>query len=212
VYEETFTSISGCDSVVTLTLVINQCSNVPTNKIILNQTESNGSVNCYNALNEITLAGNGGSVVFQSGSSVTLIAGQSIRFLPGFHAQAGSYVEAYITTTNSFCDELPQAIVSVPQSAEKSIIVAEDEIDLKRLAVPALKAYPNPNKGSFNVKLTNVDTSVQLLVFNSIGEIIYSNNNFENETTVNIENAKKGIYFVRAIFGNETLTQKVIVE
>nr|HPR60802.1 Ig-like domain-containing protein [Prolixibacteraceae bacterium] len=67
---------------------------IPENTNIVDVTLSEGDIDCYNALQTITIAGNDGSVIIESGANVEFIAGQSIVFLPGFHAQSGSIVHA----------------------------------------------------------------------------------------------------------------------
>jgi len=65
---------------------------------------SNESNVCFNAQNDITVAGSS-PVTIENKANATLIAGNSIRFLPGFHAQESSNVDAHITTTGSVCNE-----------------------------------------------------------------------------------------------------------
>jgi alpha-tubulin suppressor-like RCC1 family protein len=185
---------------------------IPENLNVDKTTISNGDSKCFNAYKIITVAGSGTSVVFASGSSVNVIAGQYILFLPGFHSVEGSYVDAHITTTSSFCETESSSIVSLP--VEKSI--SEDfgiQDDINPISVKSVKVYPNPNNGRFNLVLENFEGICKIKVYNTLGATIYeaSANNTSN-IEINLPYVKKGIYFVSVISGKEQFNKKVVIK
>lgn len=182
----------------------------PTTLNIDNQTFTSGSDTCFNATQNIVVANNGNAVEFESGAYATFIAGQSISFMPGFHAKNGSTISAYITTNSAFCNDLPIAIMATEPIAEKSIYVSENKTsENKQLQ---MKIYPNPNYGRFTVELLNFDREVQLFVFNSMGAVIQKAIVNGDQTSLDLSTKQRGIYFVKAFDGEKQLTQKVIIQ
>ena len=75
--------------------------------------------------------------------------------------------------------------------------------------------YPNPNKGSFNIKYTPLSDNVKINVFDISGRAIFEkqytpNGNF-NET-INLQNASKGVYLVSILDGDKKIVKKIVVE
>ncbi|HPB04863.1 MAG TPA: immune inhibitor A, partial [Prolixibacteraceae bacterium] len=143
---------------------------VPVNFELTDRTVESWETICYNAQNEITVSGNGSSVIFSSSSAETLIAGQSIRFLPGFHAQQGCTMNAYITTVGSFCDEVEQRS-TVPLSNETIAKTSKTKTEVKNSIANSrnVKIYPNPSNGWATIDLENVNYPVELIIYNSYG-------------------------------------------
>ncbi|HKM92113.1 MAG TPA: T9SS type A sorting domain-containing protein, partial [Prolixibacteraceae bacterium] len=178
-----------------------------------NTTISNGESTCFNAYLNITVAGNS-AVIFENGSSVNLIAGQSVRFLPGFHAQSGSFMNASITLNNSFCDSripISSPIVTQPEKKNlKNERIIKEQTILK--AEKSIKVYPNPNNGNFTIELTNFDSNADVYVYNMLGAMVYKSS-IENQSNLNINlpEINKGLYFVKVIGENEQFTKKIVV-
>ncbi|MCF8358195.1 MAG: T9SS type A sorting domain-containing protein [Prolixibacteraceae bacterium] len=188
---------------------------VPDNEQVSNYALSDGNYDCINALNTITVAGDGTTVDFFSGSSVTLIAGHSINFLHGFHAHSGSYMDAHITTNNTFCDDLPeQAIVeyTAPETY-KSKTVEEERINKNIIGEePMMAVFPNPNSGQFNIKLNNFNGETRLIMFNTMGQKVYDETVNEKQITVGLPHIKQGLYFIKAINNNKQYDQKIVIK
>lgn len=72
----------------------------------------------------------------------------------------------------------------------------------------ALKIYPNPNSGRFNIELEgNYNTITSFKVLNILGNEIYSHENFQHE--IDLSNQPEGTYFVQITLNNEVLTRKI---
>lgn len=185
---------------------------VPINFSLLNTTINHST--CYNALQNITVAGDGMPVILQSNAVVEFIAGQSIRFLPGFHAQAGSMVHAHITTTGTFCNPGPApSIVQASPPHEKSI---EFEKDGEALQTPfgekQIKLYPNPNNGRFTLQLQNFDNRTEVLVVDLLGKTMHKASIFNTEhIEIDMLNAPRGIYHIIVSDNKRVETRKMVV-
>lgn len=185
---------------------------VPDYLSLKNISKGSGETACYDALQDITLAGSGSSVQFISGSSITLIAGHSIRFLPGFHAYPGCYIDAYITTTASFCEELSGRIVN--STYEKSISIQPvSEGNIPKNEERTMMIYPNPNDGNFILEYSNMEMGAEINVYNAQGSIVYRSNVSEPELQqISLPGLLKGLYFVNILDGKSQVTKKMVVE
>jgi len=181
------------------------------NITVNNTTLYDGDIECYNAFQTITVAGDN-QVLIENGATAEFIAGQSIRFLSGFSAQSGSYVNASITISNSFCSgSSSQSIVSA-QTFSKSIENDETEKVVCEYRISDMKVYPNPNPGRFIIELIQFENMIPVIVYNSMGMVVYNeelNPAIINE--INIPNLRNGIYFIKAYCKEGQLVQKIIV-
>lgn len=76
------------------------------------------------------------------------------------------------------------------------------------------KIFPNPNNGSFSVKIINdIMMPYSLEVINSVGEVMYNVEHL-NANSVNVRQAglPKGAYFIRVKSSNRVATQKFIIQ
>jgi len=182
---------------------------------IANQTYTNGTENCEGALQTITVAGIAGSVEVESGAIVRFIAGESIRFLPGFHASESSSVHAYITTDGTFCDGSPMpSIVQLPPVVEKSASQNESiEEPFDQLIHKQLKVFPNPNNGQFTLEINNFGEQTEIDVYNMAGGIVCRmKNNNNTKFEMNLPYLAKGIYNIRVTDGLTTKSIKMIIQ
>lgn len=67
--------------------------------------------------------------------------------------------------------------------------------------------YPNPNKGSFTVKVTEPTT---VKIINIIGQTVYTSELTEGENAVSINDQVTGIYFVQLKQGNQVKTVRIV--
>jgi hypothetical protein len=165
-----------------------------------------GDIQCYNALQNIIVS-EIPSVILHDGASVTFIAGNSIRFLPGFYAESGSVMNAYITTDATFCDMV------VPKSIT-GISIAEDAKEKPSFKKESqqIKLYPNPNTGSFTLELTNFEAQATVAIYNLLGEKIAQYYRLTGILQpINLEGIRKGIYFVEVSDGKTKMMKKMIV-
>jgi hypothetical protein len=190
---------------------------VPTNQQVSSTTLSSDDSDCFNATSTITVAGDGTQVIVESGAMAEFIAGQSILFRPGFHAQEGSNVSAYITTDGQYCVETTPAIVAQQQeeqgqqNEEKAAAVVtgtETAVEVPQ----TMLVYPNPNSGVFRVKFSQITEETQVMLFNSIGQMIFNQTTTDPEVLIDLPGITSGMYIVKAINRNNQFDQKVIVK
>lgn len=81
-------------------------------------------------------------------------------------------------------------------------------LDIKNIPFDTLHSliYPNPNDGHFTI---NIDKVNSILIYNSIGSLVYSSVNGLNE--IDISNFPKGLYFIKVLSSDKLYTQKILI-
>ena len=78
------------------------------------------------------------------------------------------------------------------------------------MSASAYKVYPNPVKEILTIKGDNMS---QVMIYNSLGQLVKSFEAYDDVIEVNVENFQKGMYFINIINDNgELASKKVIVE
>ncbi len=73
--------------------------------------------------------------------------------------------------------------------------------------------YPNPNSGTFTLKLDAVNIPVQIKVINAIGETIYSEATKNlSKKEINLSHVPTGVYSVHVIAGEKNYHEKIVIE
>ncbi len=71
----------------------------------------------------------------------------------------------------------------------------------------ALRIYPNPSNGLFNI--TGADASYNVTVMNSQGQVVY--NRKLNAGRIDLTDQPSGVYFIRLVGNDQTISQKVVI-
>lgn len=187
---------------------------VPVTYPLANITISDDESRCFNATDTIYIAGDGNTVEFLNGSNVDMIAGKSIHFLPGFHAYEGSYLYAWITDEEAYCNSMLSSDM-ISATTEKSETQIEDQLVQKEEGAleKGVKIYPNPNDGTFTVELSNFEGASSIAITNMMGILIYhSTITGDNVLKPELSGLPNGIYFVTVRNGETVKTNKMIIQ
>jgi hypothetical protein len=182
---------------------------IPSDISVSDTIVGNGETACFDATDTLTFTGETDTVEFQNGSVVDLIAGNTIRLLPGFHAQEGSSVYASITTTSQYCFSSASSPMPVEKSTKNNAsITATKTMDIGF----DFNVYPNPGREKVTISFSDNTNNTTLMITNSFGkivdkQIIRSRNQFDIETS----SYPKGIYFFTIQNEYTVKTQKIII-
>jgi PKD repeat protein len=188
---------------------------IPVNLSVANQTIANGQVNCFNALETLTVAGNGTLFQVQPGGSATLIAGMKIRFLPGTKVFSGGYLHGYIATTGDYCyPALSANSLANSGPANEKVTPAGWSHGVTEPGSKFCYVYPNPTKGEFNLVLSsaNREWPVTVKIYNAYGAFIKEAILNEGKPhRLSLIGQKPGLYIIYVGHGSNTEVEKVIL-
>ena len=171
----------------------------------------------YNAKNKITAE----NTIIQSGSDKKVVfeAGNSIVLKSGFHATLGSKFIAKIGDCEMGCNHGQIAdeeySVMVVNNSEDAIakVNMNNSIPENNENTCEFLIYPNPNHGTFSIKLSNENRELQkIIIADARGYVVYNNNDHKIVTNkIQLANPVSGIYIISLYFKNKLLTSKFTV-
>jgi hypothetical protein len=173
----------------------------------------NGSLTCFNAMQTITVAGDGNPVKIRNMAVVDFIAGKSIHFLPGFIAQSGCQVHGYISSDGIFCSVpfMTSIVEAPPQEKEVKITEQQKEND-NFTGELQVKVYPNPNNGKFTIDLINFEDKALISICDLTGSVFFESKIEQmTRSELNFSFLRKGIYFVKVTSKNKLFVKKIFV-
>jgi M6 family metalloprotease-like protein len=185
---------------------------VPLTRVIENDTIDFDESACYDATDTITLAGGDNRVDYFEGSTVNLVAGKSITFLPGFWAHEDSYMYAWITTEAAFCSSLPLSSVVNPIIEKSTTGITEEKEETKSETNKRVKVFPNPTSGRVTLEMENFEGISHITVINTLGEVVHRSSTMGNKTpSIDLSKNSKGLYLVTIQHRSTISTAKVII-
>lgn len=168
-----------------------------------------GFIACFRA--DYTIVNNNTFQV-NNGAKVYLQAGREIHLKDGFHVEEGALFRAYIAP----CETMSKKVNSIENihPDPKTLNYSTDEtVMVDRVPIKGITIYPNPNKGTFNVGLSDKQDAVQqIVVFGILGNQVMAENNPQNGV-VDVSHVPPGIYVVKVLTNKgELYFEKIIKE
>jgi len=157
----------------------------------------------------------------ESGQSAEYVAHESIRFLPGFKAEAGSHFVARIEP----CANCNSAKVTVKSSSngieieeELYIAVGDDESEQllgeSKIVADDLLVYPNPTTGLLTIRAKNDNSQIQMIeLYNIQGTKQFAfNGNHGLFQEIDISHLPSQVYILKIQINEEVVTKKLILQ
>ncbi len=143
---------------------------------------------CFDAAGVIVVAGANGSFLVQQGASATLIAGASIRYLPGATVEQGGYMLGQIAPSGPFCS-----------ASQLPVVIAASEPQAAMIRGPRFRIYPNPSAGVFTVNrmVPGITTPVMLELTDLRGVRAWSGTMDGDRQEFNLAGLTPGLYFLK---------------
>ena len=76
---------------------------------------------------------------------------------------------------------------------------------------PVLIVYPNPSVGNFQL-ISDSQLPLLLDVFDTTGKLVASKSNVQSNSTINLSVLQNGIYYLRFVNDESSLTRQVIIQ
>lgn len=194
IYTVEFTNSYGCDSILSLELVVNQ---IP-QQYSIQQIPSNGILQ-QGESGQISIEGSEiGTVYYITSNGQTVIQeidGTGEGLLLGSNFTAGTY-EIKSTKLSCGCEKIQGTIIFVNQNSVSSCLFSE------------YKAFPNPVEDV--IYFENIPKKTNYEVINSKGEFIECGNLLDNK--IDMSSYTSGIYFINLFTENQNFVIKIIVE
>ncbi|MEI6435333.1 MAG: T9SS type A sorting domain-containing protein, partial [Bacteroidota bacterium] len=206
-YRTIQTSANGCGSLNTNIVTITVNALVPAQLSLTYITIGSAQTECYNATQNITLAGGGTTFIVEPAGSVTLIAGEKILLLPGTRVQNGGHLHGYIAPSGPFCNQVKIAEVGILPDTD----IVEGPISTSNNMF--FKVYPNPTFGSFSFELNGLDETagIKVEIYGMLGERLLAKNlQGQRKYDFSLEGKPNGVYFIRVVSGKFAGTGKII--
>ncbi len=175
-------------------------TNVPPTITIDDKIVESGQEMCFGATETIEIS----NLTVEAGGVITLIAGQSIKMLPGVVVMPGGYLHAYISDT--YCENPTPLIVAKATEDTPSEISAEIPEEYALFNV-----YPNPTHGSFTLDVYDFDSDLTIEIYNMVGTRILSKEvSGFSKYTFDLSTQPNGIYIIRMLKDNESAFRRII--
>jgi len=175
----------------------------------------------YEVTDQITASNN---VTIQNGTSVEFNAGNLILLRPNFRAVEGCTFRARIEGCLRGCntgvgktgyeEDSPFVILST-DVMEEDYIAKEDIIDETSVSERSnshstnFSIHPNPTNGKFTLTIAG-ESKPTVYIYNTLGEIIYRTKLVSSELVVDLSSNPKGIYYIKALSGENVFVEKII--
>jgi len=186
---------------------------VPRILAVSDTTLHESNIACFNALDTVIVAGDETNVILESASSVEIIAGKTIRFMPGFHAREGSNLFGHITTNNTFClYEKSQGIEHFETEKSEPISITADTSTIITITQKQAKIYPNPNNGQFIVDMNQFEGISKIMITTTSGVVVYKAQTEDKTIQIELNHLSKGLYFVNIENRKYHQCNKIIIQ
>ncbi len=173
----------------------------------------NNEVVCFDAITRMFVAGNFLDELFlvKNGGAVTLIAGESIVFLPGTSIEHGGYMLASIHADHPFCPD--NKYIQHPYDDTDNS--SWESGDIPKGENTAFLIYPNPASSKITIDVSGYEANeyLHLEILSILGKPILSRKiTAGNSHVVELAGFTKGIYVLRIAAGKQMYHHRIIIK
>ncbi len=167
---------------------------------------ASNKVACFDAIQNIFVAGNGSGFLVQEGGYAQFISGGKIVFQSGTTVVHGGALHARITTDSTFCSDGNYHPVSWTGKSVNNGWT--DQISF----LSDLHVFPNPSTGIFTISTSVPTTSETIIEICNPEGICLMRSSFPDKPSmsINISDRHPGIYFVRMLHREKIQSVKII--
>jgi|GEM_PF-6683012 hypothetical protein len=155
----------------------------------------------------------GPKVTIKSGATVVFHAAVEIDISPDFKAEQGTDWLAYIDN-NCVEDDYGRSILIANDSTISNVPIVDKSNSLNIIikSENEVNIYPNPTNGIVRVDLKNVGLNTLIQVYDSSGKLLKTRILVSKQTTLDLSDYPKGLYFIRILQDEEVITKQIIIQ
>ena len=165
---------------------------------------------CFNAIETVTIAGDGKQFIVEAGGYAEIIAGHNILFKEGTIIKPGGSLHAWITTDGSYCENTTSMLAVINEKVLSEVLPDDIEHETE---IPLFKVYPNPTTGDFVLELTeyNQFSTITVEIYTIQGQRIIGTQLTEGKIfNFSFSERKAGVYLIRVLQDNNVSIGKII--
>lgn len=197
VLSTTFTDQSNNELDIEVHFNYSQCSEANILTYSLPEQIAGATINSESHTIEIKVAG--GTVLTSLVATFTLSSAAE--------ATVGGVAQVSGTTPNNFTTDVTYSIKAEDNTTQNWTVKVLVPAGMNDLSNSNIKVYPNPTSGMFVVETANAN---QIVVYNSTGLIVFSENITDSKVQINLTNEASGIYFIKLIQNGNVTIKKLI--
>ena len=232
-YRDTLTTVTGCDSIVILTLTVQPLitSQVSASICSGDVYSFNGrQLNTAGVYNDTLTTGNGcdsaitlNLTVNQKQVPVVTLTGNDTLSTTAFAAYqwllnnqqvSGATSSSYVATQNG---NYNVAVVDTNGCSDTSVITAVLNVSVNQLAKDvAVQLFPNPTAGQLNVQVSGISgNQLSMRVYDAYGKLVYTAEqiviNGQSNSNLQLQQFASGIYMVQLFSNDLNISRRVEV-
>ena len=148
-----------------------------------------------------------------TGKTLTIAApADGKKFISGINLRTGKAVtinqtESQVTITLKSNDSWDAVDAVIKLSS--SVVSATDSKNDFSESESAIDIFPNPFNNTITVQINDLQAS-KVEVFNTLGQMVVSENRTENEMTLDLNHVENGLYIVKITSDNQVITKEIV--
>lgn len=166
-----------------------------------------GIARFYAAEGALNVGGSGRSFVARGGelgAEVEMMASTRVKFMPGFKAEQGSNVKAFIVQ-DPCAEYTARSGRTAKPLREVSSVTHENK-------EPELNVYPNPSSGVLTIDIGKRRFIDEIKIFDSLGEIVWQISSVQNDKIqVDISSRPIGAYNIEIRFEDRIINKQALI-
>lgn len=167
----------------------------------------------YQASNSITTSVDGATFHVENGANVTLLAGNSIKFQPGFKVEAGATFYAGIAS----CSSTKKSLQINNSDLKEDVQFTNTKSNIELAPEKMFSVYPNPVSDLLTIEYkANNEKLISIEIFSISGTLVEKYNPQQNaknshyHISMNMKAYQNGVYIYKVFTETQTYTGKII--
>jgi hypothetical protein len=171
----------------------------------------------YTAMDNLKFGGNNNTFAFENGAKSHITAGNTIQWLPGFSAKAGSIISAQIRPIQYSTVFKTKKLIEPPFDYKPSVYVwQKHDYSTKKSDLDhdesGISLFPNPANDRITITYDNpLHIQATVSMYTMYGQLVHNAiSNEESRYILDVRHLPNGTYTVKVVLGNNSETLKFI--